>query len=131
MLEVLEEPAGHLWRLLARLMELPPHVRDAAGQHDDAAASADKTIISLVAVALEGAAKVRGNHILQAAGGTACLPVEDDIAARLAAGPKVTQLGLSISRREITQGRFIHLHIAFGKDSFLDLLIDRLEPFRA
>ena len=71
----------------------------AASQHDLLAATFGKAVVGFVTVALDHPAKVHGDDLLQAGGGTAGLPMEDDISTWGMTGPKVAQLGLSMARR--------------------------------
>ena len=74
--KVLHEPHGHFRGGLFGVEKFAPHMRQAAREHDLAAAPPGKAIVSLVAVALEGAAEVRGDDALQAGRGAAGFPVK-------------------------------------------------------
>ena len=95
MLEVLEDPARDFRGGLTGVVKLAPHMSQAAREHDPVATAPGKAVIGFVAVALDGAAEVHGDDLVQASGRAARLPMEDDIAARSATGPEVTQLGFS------------------------------------
>ena len=77
-LEVPQDPAGDFRSLLAGFVKLAPHVCEAAGLHDVRATAFGEAIVGFVAIALEGAAKVRGDDLFQACRGAAGFPVEDD-----------------------------------------------------
>ena len=128
MLEVPQEPAGDFRRAFAGFMELAPDMGQAAGEGNVLSAPPGKAIVGLVAIALDGAAKVQGDNLLQAGRGPARLPMEDRVAARNAARPKVTQLSLAVARCEIADRCFIHLHIAMSKHFVSYLVVDRLQP---
>ncbi len=130
MLEMFEEPAGDFRRGLAGFVKLAPHMGQAAGEYDRFAAAPGEAVVSLVAVALDGAAEVHRVNFLQTGRGTTGLPMEDDIAARHAAGPKVTQLGLVMAGGKIAGRRCVHLHVATAEHASMDLPVDGLEPPR-
>ena len=67
---------------LAGVVKLSPHMGQAAREHDLVATAPGKAVVGFVAVALDGAAEVHGDDVLQARGRAACLPVEDDVSAR-------------------------------------------------
>ena len=89
-LKVLQEPARHFRRRLFRVEKFAPHMRQAACKHDLPAAPFGKAIVRLAAIALDRAAKVRGDEVIEAGRGAAGFPMEDGIAARHAARPETT-----------------------------------------
>ena len=130
-LEVFEEPPRYFRRGLAGVVKLcAAHEPGSRGEHDLAATAPGKAVVGFVTVALDGAAEVHGDDVLQARCGTARLPMEDDISTRNATGPEVTQLGPAMSRREIADRCFIDLHVAAAEHALLDLLVNGLEPLR-
>jgi len=62
-------------------------MREATCEHDLVATPFGKAIIGLVTIALQDAAKVGGDDLLQAGRSAADFPVEEDIALRPAARP--------------------------------------------
>ena len=81
-LDLAEEPAAELGRLVTGLMELPAHVGPAAGQHHRMGMVPGEHGIGAVAIALQGAREVRRQQVAHAGRSPAGLPLEDDITAR-------------------------------------------------
>lgn len=87
-----------------------------------------KAAISRVAVALNGAAKVGRNDLLQARSGSAGGPVIKDFAPRPTAGPQIALFGLAVSGFQVVDRCFIHLHITVGEHTGANVFVDGLQP---
>ena len=103
-------------------------MRPAAGQLDGWAAAIGKRPIGGITITLERAGEVDGNDVIQARSSTTGFPPEKHVAARTAARPEITLLGLAVARRQIINRRFIHLHIAASQDSGADVFVNGFEP---
>ena len=79
MMDLAQKPGGHQGILFACLMELAPNVSPAGGQLD-VLFLADEAAIGRVTIALNDAAKVHRQHVVQASRTPAGLPLVDDIA---------------------------------------------------
>jgi len=100
-LQVFEEPSRHFRGGLAGVVKFAPHMGQAAGEHDRLAAAPGEAVVGFVAIALQDAAEVHRDDLLQARRGTTGLPMKEDIAARDPTGPEVTELGFPVAAREI------------------------------
>ena len=102
--DVAEDPAGGAGSLLEGFMELAPGVRPASGKDDFSRTAHGEGGVGAVAIALQGAAEVGGDEVIQTGGGTAGLPVKEHVAAWPAIGPEVALPGFAIARFKIADG---------------------------
>src|SRR5215213_8731851 len=97
--------------MIRRFDEGTADVSPAARESDQPGALPRKCKVSCIAIALDLAAKIVGDDLLQTLCGATRLPVEDDIAAGPMHRPKVTCLGLAVTGSKIADRRLVDLHI--------------------
>ena len=86
-LDLQDNPSCLSRRLFERIVVLASDMRPAASERDLPAAALREGTVRLVSIALQRAAEVHGNDVIQARGRAAGLPVEHDITAGFAGGP--------------------------------------------
>lgn len=126
--DLAQQPRRRARGLIERLMELAPHVRPAARQDDLAFVPPDECSVRAVAIALDGAAKIRGDDLLQAGGGAAGLPIEEHVAAWRAIRPQISFARFAMPRLQIVDGSFVRLHVTSSQNARADRIIDRAQP---
>src|SRR5688572_20878982 len=93
MLDLAHDPASPSGRLFESIVELPSHMRPAAGEFD-AVGSIGKGAVSAIAIALQDSFEVAPKQVLQTIRGATGFPAIEHIATGLVAGPEIALLGL-------------------------------------
>ena len=70
--------------------------------------------VGRVAVALDGAGKVHGDHVFEAFGSAARFPSVDHVASGSVGRPEVAEFGRSIAGSKVADRRLVHLNVSSG-----------------
>ena len=100
----------------------------ARGQCDAAFASVRKRGVGGVAVSLHVASEVGGDDAVQTSRGATGAPGEADVGAGSFAGPEVALFNLPVAKTQILDRSRANLHITYGHDYGVDVLINRAQP---
>src|SRR5260370_9776985 len=106
-------PAGVFSRLIQSIKEAAPDMRKTSSQSQWFAflgPQASKTIVGGKTITLECAVKIKRNELLEAGGRSRGMPIKNHVSSGLAHDPQISLSTLSVSRIQIIDRGFIHLH---------------------
>lgn len=126
--DLTQDPSGLLWGVLAGFVEAAPGVCPASNERKFAGVGSRKGGVGRVAVALDGATEVHGDHVFEAFGSTARFPSVDHIASGTIGCPEVAEFGRSIAGSEVADRRLINLNVLTCQDLRADGVVNGPQP---
>ena len=127
-LDLVQEPPTDLRELFPGFVELAPRMRPTGSQSHRLGMLSGEGGVDSISVALKGPGKVCRQHLAQAFGGTARLPVKEHISSRLGVCPKIPKASPAPPRIQILDGSFVHLKVSPGQNTGSDLIVDGPQP---
>ena len=124
--DLTQEPSGFDWCLLLGFKEASSSVCPAASQCYRTFLG--KAGVGAVGIALDSATKVFRYDFVQTFCSPAGVPGEDGVTTGGVGGPEVAEFGGAVSRAEVTDGRFVDLHVVFCQYFTAHLLVNGTEP---